>query len=269
MQNASNFFTTADLEDYSGVKLISVFSAITSAWQDDDGLVRKNLRLGKTKPENLFPPITDQAVSDTEVEDGPFDDDDEELDDDEEDHDGEEDDIGGDADLDGMDDPYFPAGIPLLKEKRVKVGEKVCAIGVYSGQRQGLIPGGLGADKFIKLIRGTATNIERNLRRTAFWRFVGGVIALVVVHAVAYGVMQAAQHDPDQMRKRHEEAFKIARDEDGNVVRLAKLISRGVDVNAQDGQGRTLLAVSQNPTIRQWLVEHGGMAAVPAEKSEQ
>ena len=271
LQNAREFFTTTQFEDYSGVKLVSVFSAITSAWLDDDGLVRKNIRLGKTKPEDLIPPSTEAQ---TDVESAAKESAESEIADNLEAHDedfdeedfGEDDDDFDDEDLEGLDDRYFPSRMPLLKEKRVKIGEKVCAIGIYSGERRGLVPGGLGADKFIKLIRGTAENVERELRSGAFWKLFGGIVVLILVHAAAYGVMQAARYDSDQMRKRREEAFGIAQHPDGDLGRFVKLIRRGVDVNATDQNGRTLLAASQSPAIQQWLTDHGGVAQVPAEK---
>src|SRR5262245_17763377 len=58
-RNAREFLTSNEFEDFSGLKLVTVFSAIKAAWSDDDGLVRKNLRLGKTTPDALFPTPTD------------------------------------------------------------------------------------------------------------------------------------------------------------------------------------------------------------------
>src|SRR5262245_24914740 len=53
--NARAFLTGTEFEDFSGLKMVTVFSAIKAAWSDDDGLVRKNIRLGKTTPQSLFP----------------------------------------------------------------------------------------------------------------------------------------------------------------------------------------------------------------------
>src|SRR5436190_3213288 len=56
VNNAREFLTSNPLEDFSGLKLVTIFSAIKAAWSDDDGLVRKNIRLTKTPPEAMFSP---------------------------------------------------------------------------------------------------------------------------------------------------------------------------------------------------------------------
>jgi ankyrin repeat protein len=253
--NAREFLTGTQFEDFSGLKLVTVFSAIKAAWSDDDGLVRKNLRLGKMMPEALFPHAaaveSDQAAppppaveanvdAPTAAETS---------------EDVEDDDLDDECLSNHVAQP--PGGIPQLKEKRVKVGEHVCAIGIYSGERRGLVPGGLGADHFIKLIRGRAADIERQARGSTFGRLFGGLVALVLVHVATFGVMLAARYDPKQHDQRQQEAFKIANDQTPDVHRLVKMIGRGVDINARDGQGRTLLAVTQNPALARWLIEHG------------
>jgi hypothetical protein len=156
--------------------------------------------------------------------------------------------------------------MPLLKEKRVKVGEKVCAIGVYSGEKRGLVPGGLGADHFVKLIRGRAADVERAARSSTFGRFFGGLFFLALVHAVTFGVMMAARYDSKHQTDRRREAFQIVNSDSGNLTRLAKLIERGVDINARDEGGRTLLAAAavRSPEATQWLVAHGADVNAPS-----
>ena len=97
-------------------------------------------------------------------------------------------------DYEALDDnpDHCPPSWMLVKERRLKVGEKVCAFGIYRGDKGGLVPGGLGADKFIKLVRGDAATIEQEARRSFSRNLIGGLIALVVVHLAGYGVMLAA-----------------------------------------------------------------------------
>jgi len=259
--NARQFLTTTPLEDISGLKLVTIFSAIKAAWTDDDGLVSKNLKLTKKSPEELFSSHREPSAESRSVDDkiGEQDDaDDEGFDDDEFDSD-LEDDSDEDLDLEGEDDDDedFRPGIPLLKERRVKVGENVCAIGVYSGERRGLIPGGLGADHFIKLIRGKSEKIERQSRTSVLGNVFGGLLGLAVLHLIAIGVMTAAKYDPKQQRQRQEEAFEIVRSDSPSLSRLEKLFGRGVPINAVDGQGRTLLGAAKQPAAIQWLKVRG------------
>jgi hypothetical protein len=85
----------------------------------------------------------------------------------------------------------------------------------------------------------------------------GGLLGLVVLHLIAIGVMAAAKYDPKQQRQRQEEAFEIVRSDNPNLSRLEKLLGRGVDRNAVDGQGRTLLGAAKQPVAIQWLKERG------------
>jgi hypothetical protein len=240
---AREFLTATPFEDYSGLKMVSVVSAITDAWTDDDGLVRKNIRLAKIDPQSLFPawldrdvpsPAADeQLVEASKAESDEMDD--EDLD---------EDDFDDEDELDASDSSYpsTSSNIPLLKEKRVRVGDTVCAIGIYNSAKGGLVPGGLGADRFIKLIRGRLADVERQARNSTFARFFGGLIALALINAATYGVMMANRYHPAAQEPRQREAFNVVGK--GDVARLEKLIARGVDVNAISGDGLTPLAIA-------------------------
>ena len=258
--NARQFLTTIPLEDISGLKLVTIFSAIKAAWTDDDGLVSKNLKLTKKSPEELFSSSGEPSVESESPDDNTAEEDDvdeEGFDDEEFDTElNEEPDEDLDLKVDDDDEDLRP-GIPLLKERRVKVGENVCAIGVYSGDRRGLIPGGLGADHFIKLIRGKPEKIEGQSRTSVLAHVFGGIVGLIVLHLIAIGVMAAAKYDPKQQRQRQEEAFEIVRSDTPDIARLEKLLGRGVDINAVDGQRRTLLGAAKQPAAIQWLKERG------------
>ena len=275
-RNAAMFFATSEFEDYSGLKLVTVVGAIQDAWKDDDGLVRKNLRLGKLQPAGLFPrslldvleklPAGEPAAAaaegsnlaeeeqDADLEDEEFDGeefDGEEFDgeefDDEEFDDDELDDESGEAEVES-------AALPVLKEKRVKVGEKVCAIGIYSAARGGLIPGGLGADHFIRLMRGGVETAERKARASVFSHLLGGLIVFVLVNAATYGVLIANRHHPAAVGARQREAFSAA--QKGDAALLAKLASRRIDVNARES-GRTMLHVTDSGECARVLLAHG------------
>jgi hypothetical protein len=242
---AREFLATSQFEDYSGLKLVTVVSAIKDAWTDDDGLVRKNIRLCKLPPEAVVPTdLTLDPAEATAAETSSIDEDIDEMD--------EED--GDDFETDDIE-PSAERSLPLLKEKRVAVGEKVCAIGIYDGQKRGLVPGGLGADHFIRLIRGGIDIVESRARNSTFSNLIGGLIGLVVVHAAAYGVMMAKRYHPSEQRKRQDEAVQMV--SKGDVAKLAKLVARGQDVNARDSEGRTLLLHARDPDVARWLIAHG------------
>jgi hypothetical protein len=197
--NGRRFLLSTDFENISGLKMISVFSAIKAAWTDDDGLVRKNIRLTSKTPQQLYPEeatATGASTSPVATPEAEWDDnleeDDDELDD-EELNDEELAELGEDLDDDLDFDTEFHVPEQLvLKEKRVKVGERVCAFGIYNGQHRGLVPGGLGADRFIKLVRGKPEAIEASARKRVLQNIVGGILGLTIVHAGAWALLQAA-----------------------------------------------------------------------------
>jgi hypothetical protein len=266
---ARRFFADSPVEDISGLKLVNVFSQIKAAWTDDDGYVRKNLKLTRKSAAEVFS-IGEAA----HPRGGLLEDDEEPFDEgeitDESDDSDLEDDLDEDSDLedDDFDDDDWPSGGPLLKERRVRVGEQVCAIGIYSGGRGGLVPGGLGADHFIKLIRGEPEKIAAKSRASVFGHVFGGIVGLSVLHLIAIGVMAAAKYDPEQQRERQEEAFEIVRSDRPNLARLEKLLSRGVDINSIDGQRRTLLGAAKQPAAIEWLKERGASEAPVLEQLE-
>lgn len=81
-----------------------------------------------------------------------------------------------DADVD-LDDCHYD-------EKSIKQGEVVCAFGLYSQQRGGLIPH-VNWAKQGRLMRGDANDVARQLRN----RMIKYAIGIVIVAAIAYGIV--------------------------------------------------------------------------------
>jgi hypothetical protein len=186
-RNARKFLETTPFEDRSGLKVVSVLSVFSEVWSDDDGFVQKNLRLSKVALDSLFPPESNAeldrlATEETERYAAMDDDEDEE----------ELDDENFDENLDDELGEAPARDTPRLTEKKVYVGDEVCAIGVYNEMKRGLLPP--KGRQPNRLLRGSAEQIEQASRRS-FWRMlIGGLVVLVIVHAVAYGLMQAYLH---------------------------------------------------------------------------
>lgn len=197
-RNARDFLMSNPVEDRAGLKLVTVLSIFGDVWTDDDGLVQKNVKLSKVDPQEIFPADFDEDLArlqQWEAEhpdqlDGGADESDE--DDEEGENEAEE-----DADFEGQDgeddgDGAFAltAALPKMMEKRVGVGDQVCALGVYNEMRRGLLPPGRGRTPN-RLIRGSADQIEQKSRSAFYRNLVGSLLALIIIHAVIYGVMQA------------------------------------------------------------------------------
>jgi hypothetical protein len=195
--NARAFLTSTPFEDRAGLKFVGVLSVFNEVWSDDDGLVQKNLKLSKADPLEIFPPTLDEALARPEKweaerpeqlayeADATA----------EADDDGDEDDRDEDGDdfENEQDEEVLTIGIPKMTEKRVGVGEQVCVIGVYHEMNRGLLPPA-GSGKPNRLIRGSADQVEQKSRSAFFRNLVGSLVALVVIHAGVYGVMQAYWH---------------------------------------------------------------------------
>jgi hypothetical protein len=108
-----------------------------------------------------------------------------------------------DGELIAVTGTIHPLGEPLIApfsgepcvvtEKRVGVGEQVCVIGVYHEMNRGLLPPA-GSGKPNRLIRGSAEQVEQKSRSAFFRNLAGSLLALVVIHAGVYAVMQAYLH---------------------------------------------------------------------------
>jgi len=272
-RNARDFLTTAQFEDRTGVRMLSLLSVFGDVWSDDDGHVEKNLRIGKTKLTEIFPDELDadldrfteweernpnQATTYREMYNlaSPA-------------HDSESADNDADWEAtpdeelaeEGLADPPakrlygFKLPVPRMKEKRVGVGETVCAIGIYDELRQGLCPP-RGSTRPNRLLRGSAQEIETRCRSSLVSNLFGGLLTLVVVNAAVFGVMQLYLHSPDTVNERTGKAFAAV--EKNDLFALQQLQRRKFDVaHATNSEGQTLLMRVKDPTIARWLIEQG------------
>ena len=190
-RRALDFLTTREFECRTGVKIVSVLGVFEDVWSDEDGHVEKNIRLGTVSLPDLFPPELEAEI-DRRVAAGEaaptvaeqFEDEEEDEEDDETDFEDEDDgELGG---------SYSGPAIPRMTEKRVPVGADVCVIGTYDELRKGLVPRARGRDAN-RLFRGTADKLVAEFRGKVVSFLVGGLVALVVVHAATYGLMLAYQ----------------------------------------------------------------------------
>lgn len=262
---AREFLRSQEFEDRTGLKFVTVLSAFGDIWSDDDGLVQKNMKLGKVTLDELFPPSLDadllqmarleqehpeRFAADQEIEE------DEEL---------AEEDLDDDVENDAVDeideeedddesDVHFATKVPKLVEKRVHIGEAVCAIGIYNELKRGLLPP-RGSTTPNRLLRGTAEQIERRSWSAVKQNIVGGLIGLVVVHVVILIAMQVYRHSDDTIRKQQRRADDAVRNNQSE--QLEPLVRRGFDLHYRDADNRTLLMKTDSPEMVRWLIERG------------
>lgn len=240
--HARQFLLDNEFEDRTGLKMVSVLSAFGDVWADDDGHVRKNIRIGNVKVDEIFPPELMADVDEINrlgLED-------ENAIDDEEEEDDEDDE--GDEGLRNR------APLPKMVEKRVGIGEKVCAIGVYDEVRGGLVPLSRGGQPN-RLIRGDVESIVTKSGQSMRANLLGGVFFLGLAHAILLGVMFIYTHSDDVIRDRQRVATNAVSKADTTVLR--ELFRRGFDPNFGDSNQDTLLHHSQSAEVTALLLQHG------------
>lgn len=270
-RRAIDFLTTREFEDRSGLRMVTLLSIFGDLWSDEDGRVEKNIRIGGISLPDLFPPELEAEIDrqtigsaaqappapgaepQSEIEEDKPDDefDDEEFDDDEFDNDEFEDEFD-DEDL--SKEIEAGPGVPQMTEKRVKVGQQVCAIGRYDQMRGGLIPS-RGSPNPNRLVRGSADALEAKSKSALRGYLTGGLIALAAIHAVTFLVLKTYPHSAEVVRHRQEQAFAAA--QSGDIARLQSLVRRGMDIDIRQSGGATPLMVASDPAVVAWLIAHG------------
>ncbi len=228
VRNAREFLSTHEFEDRTGMKFVKALAVFGQIWSDDDGLVQKNMQFSKIGVDELFPPDHLQAPPDDLAQ--------------------------SDGDEASDEEPTPPTSIPKLVEKLVPVGEQVCAIGIYDEMRRGLVPPP-GSTKPNRLLRGTADQIEAQLRRKVVAQLLAGLIGLAIIHAAIFAVIALYQHSPEIVRDQQQRATQAV--SQGDTTALEPLVHRGLNINFRDAQGRSLLEFAPDAKTAGWLLEHG------------
>jgi hypothetical protein len=247
--HAREFLKSREFEDRSGLKFVTVLSVFGEIWADDDGLVQKNMKLGKVTLDELFPPsLDDDLLRMAQLEEKypeRF-----AADREEEDEEGDEEADEEDED----DDVHFHTPVPKMTEKRVHIGEHVCAIGIYNELKRGLLPP-RGSTTPNRLLRGTAEQIEKRSRAAVWQNIVGGLLGLIIVHVVILIVTQVFLHSDETIRDRTRRVENAVRNNDQTT--LESLARRGFDLNYRDADGQSLLMKTDSPEMVRWLIERG------------
>lgn len=257
-RRAIDFLTTREFDERTGIKIVTVLGVFDDLWADEDGFVEKNIRIGKISLPDLFPPELEAEIdrqlalagnpphAEEEAEQ-----DDEELGDELD----EEDDEEGDEEDWGDDElATLPPTVPKMTEKRVHIGQEVCAIGRYDALRGGLVPA-RGSTTPNRLIRGTAGKVIARSRASVRSHLIGGLIALVIVHAATFGIMQAYIRSPEMQRHWRDQATTAIANND--FPKLEEAIEHGFDINGRNTSNNTLLMEVTDANTARWLLEHG------------
>jgi len=147
-----------------------------------------------------------------------------------------------------------------LAEQLVVPGDQVCAIGRWSASKHGLIPPAGGV---IRLLRGDPQLIVKGLWSKFTGNLIGGLIVAAVVNGAVYMLLQVATGKSKLFFETPMAMHSIHRDEmfqavsGGNIAVAEKLMNNGTGIDVRDSDGRTPLAIAEDPAMARWLIAHG------------
>ncbi len=161
------------------------------------------------------------------------------------------------------DDFVLNHTVHTLEERIVKDGETVCALGRYSAEKKGLVPGfdprGAGLD----LIRGDSPAVRETLTDSFKGFAAMGVLLFLVSHFFLF--LYVADRGSESRYRR-----EFARDEafiqailDRDMKAVTEELDAGFDPNHEDEYGRTPLLMVQDPRIARRLISGGADVNAP------
>lgn len=155
------------------------------------------------------------------------------------------------------DDFRLEPGVHTLTEHIVTDGETVCAIGIYSEERQGLIPGKVRDSSRIQLIQGDSANARKTLTAT-FWKSsVGGALLLLITHGVLFDYADRNKVQAPVEPKEARESALFQAVEGGDLAAVTATLDAGTDPNARDEGSGTPLMRAKDPRIARRLILAG------------
>ncbi len=157
------------------------------------------------------------------------------------------------------DDFQLDPTVHTLTEEIVREGETVSAFGIYSAERQGLVPDHSRRDAGLNLVQGDSRAVGETLK-TKFWKYsVGGVMLFLIAHVSLFDYVDRHQvrEDPDAlMAARKDALFQAVENRDLAAVTAA--LDAGLDPNARDETtGSTPLMMAEDPRIARRLILAG------------
>lgn len=216
---AKQLVRTTDWEDYSGLKVIRGFSALMGAITSNNEEIHKDFRM--VGPGTC--PWLESADDDPDVI----------------------------AERRKRDDYQ-----PRLSERRIRVGQKVLAIGKYNAATESFSTTTGTVFQRPRLLRGSLAEALPKARGSRRSYLIGGLLAFVIIHAIATGVLWIYFHSSETQEKFRKQ-FQAAV-EQGDQARMLTLLDRGFDINQPlDSDESPALQLADQPEVVRFLLEHG------------
>jgi hypothetical protein len=152
--------------------------------------------------------------------------------------------MGEDLDLDGA----------TLTERTVPVGAEVCALGVYSAERGGLVARGRMINR---LVPGGAAAARRRLVGGARRSAAAGAAFFLASHGLLGAMLYMSETRHSREPEQRQWAALMSAVQDHDETALARAVRRGASPNARDASGRTVLFAVREPAMVRALLRLG------------
>lgn len=154
------------------------------------------------------------------------------------------------------DDFQLDPEVHSLWEQIVKDGETVCALGVYSTERKGIVPA-YGKGEGIKLVRGDSEKARKTLGGDGWKYGFMGTVLFIVTHFLLFSFVIVRGSEIRAERKAAREAAFFQAVQDGDLAAVTAELDAGLDPNTRDEFGNTPLMVVEDPRIARRLISAG------------
>jgi hypothetical protein len=199
-QNAENYLRSVPFEK---VGILQVFSQVKDLLTDQDGYIRKDLRLTDNAGFQLDP------------------------------------------------------AVHTLKEQVIQDGETVCALGYYSAEKGGLIPGFTKGGEGLTLIRGGEEAARKRLKGNAGQYLATGIAILLFSHIFLFLFLFLREGPVRAGREEAREAALLQAAQSGDAAAVQAQLGDGTDVDARDSESNTPLMLTRDPEIARRLIAAG------------
>lgn len=216
---AQDYVRETEWEDFSGVKVVLGISQMLGALTSNGESIKRDFRMvGPSSCPWLEPPDEDAAA----------------------------------RTIRRQRDDYAPR----VHEKRIRVGQRVLAIGKYDAATESF--GTYGGTTFqrVRLLKGPLNEALQRAQRSRRSYLLGGLIALVVIHAISAGVFWAYCHSRET-QTRWKRALRDAVMA-GDIAGIDHQLERGLNIDAPvDDDLRSVLHIVEDPAIARHLIARG------------
>lgn len=216
---AKKLVRTTEWEDYSGIKVIRGFSELLGALTSNSEEIHKDFRMVGPDPCHWL----EFADDDPEVI----------------------------AERRKRDDYQ-----PRLSERRIRVGQKVLAIGKYNAETESFSTTTGTVFQRPRLLRSSLKEALAKARSSRRGYFIGGFLVFLLFHGIGMGLLWVHFHS-EETQKTFRQQLETAVKE-GDLERLAILQDRGVELDqGVDTDDNRPLHLARTAEVARFLVEHG------------